>query len=296
MGACKSKQKSIDKDNEEDKKNNEEFDGEKKYKDSCLENNPNNFKSSQSKNNNNCYTNLQPNYPSLEDINTALNTNYDTSEECSICLEPYSEEKKRQVLLCNHCFCAVCITKALEINPHCPLCRKKFPKQNVNSSEIEKHNENEIGIPQHISFQDWNVNVVRNHFASDDHFNNNNGNIFQSEGFRTRARERLNVFQNDPFFNQNRERMFDVFKNDPFFNRRHDNVFKNDPFFNKKHDDVFKNDPFFNKKHDDVFKNDPFFNKKHGDVFKNDPFFNRGHNDVFKNDPFFNRNNNTQFG
>ena len=75
-------------------------------------------------------------YPTLEEINQAIKKKYeDNSKECPICLEPYGQRLPKKIILCGHCFCVVCIDKALELHPFCPLCRK----QNINEENKSKY-------------------------------------------------------------------------------------------------------------------------------------------------------------
>lgn len=67
--------------------------------------------------------------------------NIETTEDCSICLQKYTENTFKRTLECTHHFHKKCIDKWLkqcdEDNIHCPICRKKYE---IKVSEIYKFN------------------------------------------------------------------------------------------------------------------------------------------------------------
>jgi len=60
-----------------------------------------------------------------------------TPDQCSICLNMISQEKKR--LNCNHCFHNNCILKWLTHDNRCPICRKIEPLQEKTASRQQEH-------------------------------------------------------------------------------------------------------------------------------------------------------------
>ena len=65
-----------------------------------------------------------------------------TPDQCSICLNMISQEKKR--LNCNHCFHNNCILKWLERDNRCPICRKIEPLQEKTTPSNHTHLPNNV--------------------------------------------------------------------------------------------------------------------------------------------------------
>jgi hypothetical protein len=69
-------------------------------------------------------TMLSKNYINIKNIKYSDLQNYKfTSNYCNICFIEYTFNSNASVLLCDHIFCSKCITKWLNKNPTCPLCR-----------------------------------------------------------------------------------------------------------------------------------------------------------------------------
>jgi len=260
-------------------------------------------------------------YPSLEEINEMNKLFDDNRIECPICLEPYTESSIKKKITCGHCFCYICISKAIQILPLCPLCRKNidYNKEFTNLTEneginldisqkrMEESKEISSATTSVFPTQNWNVHTLRNILSNDNDFTRQNNNFFQNRFQNDRLFKQAGmVAYDDPFFKsknvfdsnffQNRE---SPFEKDPFFisarknfeNRKNNNKCSwGENAFNSDFNSAF-NDPFFkNSNHNSAF-NDPFFkNPNHNSGF-NDPFFkNSNHNSAF-NDPFFNNSN-----
>lgn len=78
-----------------------------------------------------------PKYRKIKDI--------ETTEECSICLQKYTENTFKRTLDCSHHFHKKCIDKWLkqcdENNIHCPICRKQYE---IKVNQILKFNIGEL--------------------------------------------------------------------------------------------------------------------------------------------------------
>src|SRR4051794_4225075 len=48
-------------------------------------------------------------------------------KSCGICFDDYSLKRKEVFLNCQHSFCNICLFKALNMHPYCPVCRKYQP-------------------------------------------------------------------------------------------------------------------------------------------------------------------------
>jgi hypothetical protein len=46
-----------------------------------------------------------------------------STSTCSICFEPYNQNKKIAITKCSHSYCYTCITEWLKTQRTCPLCR-----------------------------------------------------------------------------------------------------------------------------------------------------------------------------
>jgi hypothetical protein len=58
--------------------------------------------------------------------------------KCSICLT--NKRTNKATLPCKHVFCAKCITKNLEVNNRCPLCRRTYSTYKVKGVVKQAYN------------------------------------------------------------------------------------------------------------------------------------------------------------
>ena len=76
----------------------------------------------------------------------------DHKECCSICLETIDDRKCQPTMTtCAHLFCRVCLRRALEIKPFCPICRTY---QRRSGNDTEEPNV----LDQNVQ---WNPQIVR---------------------------------------------------------------------------------------------------------------------------------------
>lgn len=204
----------------------------------------------------------EKNSPKIE-VNSEISNpnviyNPDDIDECPICLDKYAENIIKTKIICGHCFCKICITKALEIHPFCPLCRRHI-KPEIAENNIPIQNN---PIPLNPNINNHNPSNEQIQFSSP----SNNNNIVNRN-------DEWNVFK-----------IRDLFSKDPFFTRQGQNHFQNELFKNKK--DPFDH-PFFNEKKNNEHFSNPFFHKKNKNLI-DDQFFNdkKSKKDPF-DDPFF---------
>lgn len=89
-----------------------------------------------------------------------------TPDQCSICLNMISQEKKR--LSCNHCFHNNCILKWLERDNRCPICRKIEPLQEKTAPSNHTHLSNNVyrhraSSYSHPTQQTTNTHITNTH-------------------------------------------------------------------------------------------------------------------------------------
>ena len=177
---------------------NEKFSGELKEKDKSTfkSETKNDIKNNKGQNHpHNQLPNLEEviEYPSLEEIKEMNKLFDDNGIECPICLEPYTESIIKKKIICGHCFCYICISKAIQILPLCPLCRKNidYNKEFTNLTEneginldisqkrMEESKEISSATTSVFPTQNWNVHTLRNILSNDNDFTRQNNNFFR---------------------------------------------------------------------------------------------------------------------
>lgn len=67
---------------------------------------------------------------SVSDIETiSVKVNVITDDVCSICHDNFQDVDEVRMLICTHKFCRICISKWVEKNPTCPLCKIDLKKK-----------------------------------------------------------------------------------------------------------------------------------------------------------------------
>jgi SWI/SNF-related matrix-associated actin-dependent regulator of chromatin subfamily A3 len=73
-------------------------------------------------------------------LQQALQLYIESQEDCAVCLDTLSSPV---ITHCKHVFCKPCITKVIEVQHKCPMCRNKLEAESLLEPAVEKSNGDE---------------------------------------------------------------------------------------------------------------------------------------------------------